>query len=130
MVQMFGKKISVWFGSFVYVILLEVLWVNDLDLDEVEIIDILNEEGVNYFKDGFIDVVVFWDFLLEKIVEEIGGNIIYIMVEIDSMVVDGLIICLVVVEEKQEELIWFIQVWLEVMDVVEINFEEVFIIVV
>ncbi|QHV01609.1 hypothetical protein BWK47_16710 [Synechocystis sp. CACIAM 05] len=129
MSQMPGKKISARSGSLAHVILLEALWANDLDLDEVEIIDISNEEGVNHLKNGSIDAAVLWDPLLEKTAEEIGGNIIYTTAEIDSMVVDGLITRPAVVEEKQEELIRFIQVWLEVMDAVETNPEEVFTIV-
>jgi NitT/TauT family transport system substrate-binding protein len=129
MAEMTGKKISARFGSIAHVILLEALWANDLDLDEVEIVDLSNEEGIAHLKDGSIDAAVLWDPLLGKTAKEIGGNIIYTTAEIDSMVVDGLITRPEVVEEKEEELIRFIQVWLEVMDAVETNPQEVFTIV-
>ncbi|MBE9241919.1 ABC transporter substrate-binding protein [Synechocystis salina] len=129
MAQMAGKKISARFGSIAHVILLEALWANDLDLDEVEIVDIPNEEGIAHLKDGSIDAAVLWEPLLHKTAQEIGGNIIYTTAELDSMVVDGLITRAEVVQEKREELIRFIQVWLEVMDAVENNPQEVFAIV-
>ncbi|AIE72854.1 Urea carboxylase-related ABC transporter, periplasmic substrate-binding protein [Synechocystis sp. PCC 6714] len=127
--EMTGKKISARFGSLSHVILLEALWANGIKSNEVEIVDLANEEGLEQLKEGTIDAAVLWEPALHQIAKEIGGNVIYTTAELDSIIVDGLVVPSEIAETKREELIRFIQVWFQVMEAVETNPQEVFTVV-
>jgi NitT/TauT family transport system substrate-binding protein len=126
MEELANKKISARLGSLSHLILLEALQANNVDLNSVEIVDLANEEGAEQLKEGTIDGAVLWQPLLGQTARDMGGKIIYTTADVDSIIVDGLVSCSNIVKTKKEELVSFIEVWLEVMDAVETNPEEVF----
>jgi len=127
--ELVDKKISARFGGLSHLILLEALRAHNLDLDSVEVVDLANEEGVEHLRGGTIDAAVLWQPLLTEAAREVGGEIIYTTRDVDSIIIDGLVTSSEIVQAKREELIIFLQVWLDVMDAVEQDPEEVFTVV-
>jgi NitT/TauT family transport system substrate-binding protein len=120
------KKVSARFGTLAHLILLEALQANNLTYEDVDIVDIANEKGANHLQQGKIDAAVLWNPLLTETAQKIDGKIIYTTAEVDSIIVDGLVSTSERLAKKQEEFVRFIQVWLEVMDIVHQHPQEVF----
>jgi len=120
-----GKKISAQHNAVNMLILLEALQKSNMSYDDVTIIDITNEEALAQIYHHNIDAAVLWEPLLTKTKERIDGNIIFTTKEVNSSVIDILLVSEQSLKSKKD--IWkkFIFAWFDTMKTLRTNPNEV-----
>jgi len=111
-----GKKVSTVKNSVNELILLEALQTQDMSLEDINVIDISNEEGVAKLFHKEIDASVVWEPLLSKTKKKIHGNIIFTTKDVNSSVIDVLVVDHNSLQQKKQQWRKFLFAWYEMMD--------------
>ncbi|PZO39052.1 MAG: nitrate ABC transporter substrate-binding protein [Pseudanabaena frigida] len=121
-----GKKVGLKLGTVTHLILLEALKHNQIKPTDIEIYDISNERGAELLKLGSLDAAVLWEPSLSQTAQEIGGKVIFTTKDVDSLVIDSLVISANSLQSNKDEITKFILAWFDAIHAVETTPEKVF----
>lgn len=109
-----------------HLILLEALKAHNIEPKEVKIGDISNETAAQWMEQKKLDAAVIWQPLLRETRQRTQGNIIYTTKDLDSIIVDVFLTRANNIQPRKAEFIQFLCAWLDVMDAVDKNPQEVY----
>ena len=115
MAELKGKKISAQSNSVNELILIEALQLHNMSIHDVNIVDIINEKALAKIFHNEIEAAVLWEPLLSKTAKKINGNILFTTKEVDSLVVDVLVVNSKSVQTRKKEWEGFLCSWFNIM---------------
>jgi NitT/TauT family transport system substrate-binding protein len=121
-----GKKVSAKIGTVAHLILIEALLKHDQTATQVELIDVSNSEGSRLLSEGKIDAAVMWQPDLSDTQKAIDGHIIHTTADLESLVVDILLMAPNITEDKIPQVQKFVDTWFEVQTHIKTKPNEVF----
>jgi len=110
-----GKTVSAQKGTVNELILFEALELNKMTFSDVKILDITNEDALPKLFHKNLDAAIIWEPLLSKTKNKIDGNVLFTTKELDSSVIDVLIVGDSSFNEHKKEWKKFLYVWFDLM---------------
>jgi len=111
------------------IILAEALQVHGYSLADVEQVDVTNTVAERMLKAGEIDAMVSWDPHLERLARETGSGVIFRTSEIQSVIVDSLIVRTDRLKHIEPDMRKLRSAWFVLLEKVETDPDEVFAVV-
>ncbi|MDF1880368.1 ABC transporter substrate-binding protein [Sulfurimonas sp. MAG313] len=117
--QLKNKKISAQSNSVNELILLEALHLHKMKTKDVVTLDMTNEKAMAKLFHEEIQAAVLWEPLLSLTQRKIDGNILFTTKEVDSMVIDLLVVHSESIQKQPKQWKDFLLVWFDLMQVLE-----------
>lgn len=116
-----GKKVSAQKGTVNELILIEALEFNNLKIEDITLVDVTNNEALPMLFHKEIDAAVIWEPLLRTTKTKIKGNILFTTKEINSSVIDILIVQEKSFKKNKNQWKRFLFTWYTLMDELKNN---------
>ncbi|MFG0291870.1 MAG: ABC transporter substrate-binding protein [Phycisphaerales bacterium JB050] len=107
-------------------ILSEALEHAGMSLDDIEISDVSNTAAKRMLRDGQLDGAVLWEPCLSEVAEAIGGRVVYRTSELNSVVVDLMLMRTDRASGRDDEILGLRSAWFELLRHIEDRPHEVF----
>lgn len=110
-----GKKVSAQEHSVNQLILLEALELHGMTLSDVVTVDMTNEEAISKLYHKKLDAAVLWEPLLSKTQKKLDSEILFTTKELNSLVIDLLVVNTSSLQKKQALWQKYICIWFDLM---------------
>ncbi len=121
-----GKKVSAQSSSVNELILLEALNLYKMQIDDVQTLNMTNEDALAQLFHKQIQAAVLWEPLLSLAKKEIGGNILFTTKELNSLVIDIVLVQSNSINTRAKDWHKFMLSWFELMQSLKKEPTEVF----
>lgn len=121
-----GLRVGCKFRATNRLILAEALEHHGLTLSDITLIDVSNDTAERMLEEGSIDAAVLWEPDLSEIADRIGGTVIHRTSDLDSSVLDTLVVRADHAAASPDTVEAFQAVWFDLLDEIERHPEPVF----